>query len=227
MYVLLPSYLEIEKQHIDIYHHWLTSSFSTQLTLASSNEKKRVCPPASHLTGPASCYLGRVFSQHTRPAHACLNGYTADIATGRGSGLEHLSTVQLRSDCPSWWSHTIDTTRPTQIPAALRSHAYSLKLLELISLKYREILWRGETISNVTCLAPTHRACATSGLGPMQCNALIRCPSDSHQAPFLCCVPGHWCELGYIPADGAITGRSACHDVLDGRVLMSTTELST
>ena len=46
----------------------------------------------------------------------------------------------------------------------------------------------------------------------MQCTALIRCPSGLHQAPFLRCVPGRWCELGYMPADGAIDS----HFVYDG-----------
>jgi hypothetical protein len=50
----------------------------------------------------------------------------------------------------------------------------------------------------------------------MQCAALIRCPSDLHQAPLRWCVPDRWCGLGCMPADGAINGRFLCAEFLGG-----------
>jgi len=40
-----------------------------------------------------------------------------------------------------------------------------------------------------------------------------------HQAHFLHRIPGHWFELGYIPADGAIDTRAVCDGALGGLLL--------
>ena len=72
---------------------------------------------------------------------------------------------------------------------------------------------RLQIVSNATCQAHTRTARdSTIGLAETQCAALIRCPSGVHQAHFFPRVPGRWCELGYIPADGAIDNRLVCND---------------
>jgi hypothetical protein len=64
--------------------------------------------------------------------------------------------------------------------------------------------------------APRHFCPWSSGGAEMQCAALIRCPSDLHQAPLRWCVPDRWCGLGCMPADGAINGRFLCAEFLGG-----------
>lgn len=67
-----------------------------------------------------------------------------------------------------------------------------------------EVLWastdalRRPTNDRITCQTCTYLAGTTLGLAEVQCAAHIRCPSYLHQAPFLCCDPGRWCELGYM-----------------------------
>jgi hypothetical protein len=61
----------------------------------------------------------------------------------------------------------------------------------------------------------------------MQCTALIRCPSGVHQAPFLRCVPGRWCELEHMPADGAIDSHFVYDGDLEGLLLSCVAGLST